>query len=281
MGQYKNILNNQCKEYNSLYNKLNKLHPEFNKEDKKCLVLKKMLTDREAGIDDASSFIDLLKMDTREDIRKLQYILEVFVLGSDIEGKLVRYYIKDENLFEFFFNTEVRKKEVESIVSHLDKTYNFMNSWGVLGKERSFTITYTKCMNGCKRDKHFISVMSDSMNWTFCIEELKWEKDDNAKIFFFAMNFIFYLEAFPECVIDGVPPTEKKTERTMVVSTSSKVISHTTTDSHGFVKPHFRSGYFRHYTSDHWVNCKGQVRFIAATMVKGKAKTVLTDKSIA
>lgn len=73
---------------------------------------------------------------------------------------------------------------------------------------------------------------------------------------------------------DGVPSGIKLNPKAKVISTSDKVVSHTTVE-HGFVRPHFRNGYFRHFNSDYFVNCKGQVRFIAATMVKGKAKTVI------
>ena len=90
------------------------------------------------------------------------------------------------------------------------------------------------------------------------------------------MNFLFYITAFPDCVVDGVPNGVKRNPNSKVLSTSDKIISHKTVE-HGFVRPHFRSGYFRHFNSDWYKNCKGQVRFIASTMVRGKAKTVINN----
>ena len=92
------------------------------------------------------------------------------------------------------------------------------------------------------------------------------------------MNFLFYINTFPECVINGVPNGVKRNPKAKVISTSDKIISHTTVE-HGFIRPHFRSGYFRHFHSD-YINCKGQIRFIEATMVKGKAKTVVERENI-
>ena len=115
------------------------------------------------------------------------------------------------------------------------------------------------------------------MNYTFCAEEFDRKKSDKPWVFNMAMNFLFYINAFPECVIDGVPAGVKRNPAAKSIAVSDKVVSHTDVE-HGFVRPHFRSGYFRHLNSDYFVNCKGQVRFIESTMVKGRAKTVLNKE---
>jgi len=59
------------------------------------------------------------------------------------------------------------------------------------------------------------------------------------------------------------------------VSTSSNVIDVIDNDAR-IVTPHFRSGYFRHLSSDFYKNKKGQIIFIHETFVKGTAQTVIS-----
>ena len=197
------------------------------------------------------------------------------------DGGITRYYIKDESLFDFFKNTEVKKKEVESIFnSDLFKDMNNRFSvGGVIGKEQAYTIVVQDSTTEYGV-MHVVTVLTDDMNYTFCIEYFDVKKDkEKAWVFNLAVNFLFYISAFPDCVKEGVPNGVKNNPKAKVLSTSDKIVSHTTVE-HGFVRPHFRSGYFRHLNSDYFVNCKGQVRFIASTMVKGKAKTVISKQEV-
>jgi DNA-directed RNA polymerase subunit beta' len=127
-------------------------------------------------------------------------------------------------------------------------------------------------------DAQFEAMTAEATAEEFEVDEFVEEFDDvespNANIYNLGMNFLFYINAFPDCIIDGVPNGVKRNPKGKVISTSDKIVSHTTVE-HGFVRPHFRSGYFRHLNSDWYVNCKGKVQFIASTMVKGKAKTVI------
>ncbi len=108
----------------------------------------------------------------------------------------------------------------------------------------------------------------------------KEEKIEGIKIasdeFRLCVNALFYTIAFPEAVKEGCPSNiavaQKKEFRdsktkVMTLSVDARVL----TKEHNGVTPHFRSGYFRHYTSDRYVNCKGEIRFIEATFVKGKS----------
>jgi hypothetical protein len=268
---YKNILEKQTKEFNTLYKSTNKKYPYLSITQKRehsyvTMIKARGLTDKD---------FEVVLYNPFEDSVKFQYQTEIAVMHTELfDGGVTRYYIKDENLFEFFKNTEVRKKEVESILDSdlLKNMDNALATFGVLGKEQSYTIAIQDLVN-TSIPLHIISVLTDDMNYTFCLEKYN-KKDKYDWVFNLAINFLFYIFAFPECVIDGVPSGVKSSPRSKVISTSDKVVSHTTVE-HGFVRPHFRSGYFRHFNSDYFVNCKGQVRFIAATMVKGKAKTVI------
>lgn len=223
-----------------------------------------MILDR--GFDENSVLID--NINSVSDSIGYQYRLECYLTYMEVYNGINRYYVKDESLFDFFKNTEVRKKEIKSILDlEMMKLNNEYCVFGISGKEQSYTVACTDY-----KGQHIISILTDDMNYTFCIEQFNSEK--YLWVFNLAMNFLFYINAFPECVIDGVPNGIKKNEKSRTVSITDKIVSHTSTE-HGFIRPHFRSGYFRHFNSDYFVNCKGQVRFIASTMVKGKAKTVI------
>lgn len=115
------------------------------------------------------------------------------------------------------------------------------------------------------------------------------KKDDQvsliqAKMFRLAVNTIAYMNCFPDCVADGVPKNlfergEDKSARNFTLQLSEKVRN--IDDNSQLSKiPHFRKGHFRLLQSDYFVNKKGQIIFVAETMVKGKAKTVSLSSEI-
>ena len=261
---YKNILNVPMEQYNKLYRLACKEYPSKSISEKKSIVLKTMCKAR--GIDDILVLYTICAFPFE---KEYQYAMEMSALLYDIDYGIDRYYVKDDSLFDFFRSTEVRQKEVQSILDTLDSNPTG-TMWGVIGQNYSCLITYTLTPGN---DKHIVTVFRDDLNQTFCVEDCN-ERNDAYNI---AMNFLFYINAFPECIIDGVPNGVKRNPKAKSISISDKVVSHTTVE-HGFVRPHFRSGYFRHFNSDWYVNCTGQVRFIASTMVKGKAKTVINKE---
>lgn len=263
---YRNIIPNLINEYNANYRKIFKEFPTLSKERKSRRAFTKMVTAR--GFDEETVRINYVN--PMLDSKGFQYRLELYLTHIEITGGIDRYYVKDESLFDFFKTTEVKQKEIESIVKNLLSEKRHFLTYGIIGKTQSYTIN---CLD--YGDYHIITVFTDDMYYTLCIEQFDSKKSEHNWVFNLAMNFLFYINAFPECVIDGVPSDVKKNPKAKTISLSNKIVSHTTTE-HGFVRPHFRSGYFRHLNSDYFVNCKGQVRFIASTMVKGKAKTVIS-----
>lgn len=112
------------------------------------------------------------------------------------------------------------------------------------------------------------------------IDLIKHNGEESRKIFQFCINTLFYTMAFPEAVKDGCPKnimnaqkSEFKGYPTKTLGVDERVIQR----DKNSVTPHFRSGYFRHYTSDRYVNVKGEIRFIEATFVKGSAYTLLNE----
>ena len=264
---YKNILEKQTKEYNIAYKCVKRQKPSLSLKDKEELSLALMAEIR--GLD-TENLLEMIKNPLRNST-KFQYCCEIMALQHDIKVGINRFYVKDESLFDFFKNTELKHKEVESILKS-----DFLNTeqyyiCGVIGQNISFTL-----MSFTMKGNHVITILTDEMNYTFVAEFI--ENAEDKWVFNMAMNFLFYIQAFPECVVDGVPQGVKRNSNSKTIAVSDKIVSHTTVE-HGFVRPHFRSGYFRHLNSDYFVNCKGQVRFIASTMVKGKAKTVISKEN--
>ena len=263
---YRNILNKQIAEYNGYYKKVCKLQPSLSIREKQKVCFSAMKKMREISDEDAL----MIMINPVADCQKFQYSQEVVLVQGEVEQGIPRYYLKDDSLFDFFKQTEIKAKDVQSIFS--SDVFANGTVFGVIGQTYSFTIYVLSDLN----NNHYVTVFTDDMNYTFCAEQFN-SKNGNSWVFNMAMNFLFYINAFPECVVDGVPNSVKRNPNAKVISVSDKVVSHKDVE-HGFVRPHFRSGYFRHLNSDYFVNCKGQVRFIESTMVKGRAKTVLNKE---
>ncbi len=260
---FKNILSRQISEYNHIYKQINRSNPSKSIEDKQNETFIAMLSNRNINEEKLLQ----IQEDPLYDSCAFQYKIEVNLVMEEIRKGITRYYVRDDDLFDFFKATQLKKKEVLALL-------DIQNGWscGIMGHNFSCTIHVTKI-----RNMHLFTILTDDMNYTFCAEALNINKSQHPWVFNLAMNFLFYINAFPECVLDGVPQGIKRDPNSKVISISDKIVSHTTSE-HGFVRPHFRSGYFRHFTSDYFVNCKGQVRFISSTMVKGKAKTVISKE---
>ena len=263
---YKNILNKQIAEFNGYYKKICKLKPSLSIKEKQNVCFVAMKQVREISDEDVLGMM----LNPVFDCLKFQYSQEVILTKYEVEYGIPRFYLKDDSLFDFFKNTEIKTKDIQSIF----KSDVFANgsSFGVIGQTYSFLIYVLMDFN----DNHFVTIFTDDMNYTFCVEEFE-KKNGDEWVFNMAMNFLFYINAFPECVVDGVPNGVKRNNKAKSIDVSDKIVSHRNVE-HGFVRPHFRSGYFRHLNSDYFVNCKGQVRFIESTMVKGRAKTVLNKE---
>lgn len=113
----------------------------------------------------------------------------------------------------------------------------------------------------------------------FTLGKSKLDNYENCRL---AINLIYYLKAFPEKILDGVPQDmvrdDKKKfseSRTYNIGIADEIVEKTEVKDGRVIIPHFRSGFFRHYSDDRYINMKGKVQFIAATMVKGKAKTIV------
>lgn len=104
-----------------------------------------------------------------------------------------------------------------------------------------------------------------------------------SKMFRLAINTIAYMNCFPDCVVDGVPKNLFQRSEDMSATNFTLQLSEKVKENVGSQLskiPHFRKGYFKVLRSDYFVNKKGQIIFVAETMVKGKAKTVSTSPNV-
>ena len=75
-------------------------------------------------------------------------------------------------------------------------------------------------------------------------------------------------ECFPDVFKEGVPSYVKHPNWFKKLNARSISVDRVSSE----VCPHIRSGHFRLLSSDRYVHKKGQVVFVKASMVKGKAK---------
>ena len=117
------------------------------------------------------------------------------------------------------------------------------------------------------------------------------EQDDSEKIrgvkeiVQLAINTIAYMNAFPSCVVEGVPEEVKKRDihsvNSRMLAISDKVLESVKgTAGGGVATPHFRRGHFRRLKADRYTKMKGKLIFVHETMVKGRAKTVYVADNI-
>jgi hypothetical protein len=114
--------------------------------------------------------------------------------------------------------------------------------------------------------------------WVFPVPHYRSFKETDDTYWWYARllsGLGMYLSCFPEQLRDGPPsdlqhPSHHKHKISRTIGISPKVVTH-----HDGPRPHYRVGHFRLLSSDRFVNKRGQVTFVRATFVNGKAKTVL------
>lgn len=195
---------------------------------------------------------------------------------DELNGQLVHYYIKDKSLISFLENTEIKDTSIiDEYVRENKLLLTFKDSYYSIAlhtENSGLLITYL--MNNKSTT---VIVFDDMHSFNFNLKAKL--TDPLCKI---AVNLIYYMKAFPEKVLEGVPDDMVKNDKKKVqdnknysIGIADEIVEKSEYVNGHLVSPHFRSGFFRHYTDDRYINMKGKVQFIAATMVKGKAKTVV------
>lgn len=236
--------------------------------------------------------------------RKVQCEWQLHLLEDDMNGNILHVFLKTKKLKEFLINTPV--KDYDNFLQFLIdngslKDFTNLNT----GKDLLCSVYeiclhipdeeygYTYRLTVDEETKIRIVLLHDNLVITMDKEKDKPCTLENAKTFEeqedfnswkLIINLIYYMKAFPECVIDGLPKGCKLDfsfkNKKIQLGISEKIVEKTIKSDDGReIIPHFRSGHFRYLGSDYFTKKKGQVIFIDSCFVKGKnAKTVLQNK---
>ena len=111
MSIYMNILESQTDEFNKSYKIICKEKPYLSIKDKKASTLAVMMFRRNLNLMDLYNILNV------PFTKEFQYALEILAISVDIDKGITHYYLKDDSLFDFFKKTEIRQKDVKSIVT--------------------------------------------------------------------------------------------------------------------------------------------------------------------
>lgn len=214
---------------------------------------------------------------------------------SDATKKLLHIYFTDKSLKNFLENTSLT--DLDGILKYIDEN-GFLSEQGILKLkyfpfgihipyENKYKAFAFGLMNNQLNQMVLTWAVGDSGGWfsNYNYKQLKDKESDDVKeslkIFRFAINTIAYMEAFPECVKEGVPNFIKEpySGKSLTLGISEKILNPIKEMKSGkTISPHFRKGYFKRFSSDFYKNRQGQIGFVSPTMVNGRAKTVKKSK---
>lgn len=85
------------------------------------------------------------------------------------------------------------------------------------------------------------------------------------------INILLYINTFEDCIFDGTPNEHSAPGKKSIKILETEHIKHAYKNG---VTPHIRSGHFRRFMSDRYINVKNKTIYIKSTMVNGRAKHV-------
>jgi hypothetical protein len=207
-------------------------------------------------------YAQLDKIDTVDDIKELRtYNFMIYAPINVINTALaVTLYVTDKQLECPYTDDEIMSKE-----KFLQKKQN----WDHLLKNSL-----------CWTDKADVGSYYITLTEEVFSRKIKegWDKkslDD----FHIIMNVLFYMNAFPDYVHEGVP---KRAVLDSEVFHKKRITLAPNIDFLEKIKksPHLRRGHFRTYSSDYFTNMKGKTSWIDPVFVKGNSITVEDGISI-
>lgn len=261
--KYKNILKEQKELFQKFYNTV--ANPNFTRYENIQLTINSL----------AKNISEYSESEFSREAALSSIWLKVII--DDMNGEITHFFIKDNSLVEFLKNTEVKdtsivEKFIKEHSSPLKSTNERYYTLAVHSETEGLAFTYLQ-----NNERTIVVVFDNDYTYDFKLGATKL-----TPLCKMAINFIYYLKAFPEKILDGVPADMVKNDKKKFTSSNchsvgiaDEIVEKSEVINGHLVSPHFRSGFFRHYTDDRYINMKGKVQFIAATMVKGKAKTVV------
>lgn len=214
---------------------------------------------------------------------------------SDATKKLMHIYFTDKSLKEFLENIPLA--DLAGIGKYIDEN-GFITEQGFLklkyfpfGIHIPYENKYKAFAFGLMNNQFNQMVLSwaeenggawcSEKNYTELLQQNTKDAKEITKIFRLAINTIAYMEAFPECIKEGVPNHIKEfdDENSFTLEIAEKVLESINRTNDGrIISPHFRRGYYKRLSSNFYKNKKGQIVFVSETMVNGIAKTVEKSK---
>lgn len=220
------------------------------------------------------------------------------MFAMEMQGNCIHYFIDDEYLRDFLLNTEIKDfsfyKNLGGMCIKYDGAIGYSVTDRMTEEEYQNAKEYENnyfvfCLhfknetdaprymlmfnnkNGFLLGTKFDSSTNDRECDSLPLEDKKHAKEivklsENLRI---GINFLFYIQAFPEVVRNGIPKgykTEQMQGKRQTVSLSRKIY----VDSERTVTPHFRKGHFRYLGSEWYKEKRGKTIFIDATVVNSK-----------
>ena len=235
------------------------------------------------------------------DIQSWTSILDLWRL--DAHKKFIHIYFKDKELRDYL--ADMKLHDLDGIVQFLfnqGETFYYAPSLDtknvLVTPEKVKTFSFGIHVPYEKEDKGYAFQLTYNQNnemsllWAQGInqglcsaENYKANlsgKGEHAEFFAYtfrlAINTIAYMNAFPECVKEGVPTTEEETI-SYILDTSEKFYEPVKNpDPNRMVTPHPRKGYFKYLQSDFYKEKRGHIVWVSETYVNGKAQTVVKSK---
>lgn len=218
-----------------------------------------------------------------------------------LTGGAIHFFIESKKLFDFLSEQEVKEvdasidfceKFVEKPYTQIADIYDTINGEVKLIKQNSeyknvCIVIHHKYINrpsfvylikwferSGENELGSFYVEDEEGPFRLYTNDIEERKNPLAKLFY---NTLFYIEAFPDCIVDGTIEEKHAFDKFYKAKNRMKIATHESLISHDSITPHFRKGYFKRLSSKFYKNKRGQVVFVHSTFVKGKAVTVMDD----
>lgn len=227
------------------------------------------------------------------------------------------FYIKDDSLYEFLLNTDLKTVKIEDEViynnitefTNLEETkddiyvFNFIIHSKKLKHSIACQIRLYEDPDGNKAQGLTFAFDKYTKNWDLYSD--KWSHEDNLKsqkaiisniengknedystlknynMLKIALNFLHYIHAFGEFVKEGAPDDAiffNKNKTNFCIEKNPVVERITNEFSKHYMSPHLRRGHFRYLDNQYYKNKRGQTVYVKPTFIKGTAKTLIGNK---
>lgn len=233
----------------------------------------------------------------------LQIEWQLEFLKDDMIGKILHIFLKTNNLKTFLINTQI--KDYNNFIQFITDNGEYKDFTNVSTGKKLLAADFKICLHVPNETsgysynlsvdenqkiriillhKGLVITMDKEKDKPFLFENPKTvEESEDYESWKLILNLIYYMNAFPECVFDGVPKGFRFENgfknKKIQLSLSDKIIEKTIKSNDGReIVPHFRVGHFRYLRSEYFTKKRGQVIFIDTCFVKGKNVKTIIEK---